>query len=115
LRAEEPVLFEGATNLFFRRRHDTERAVDEIVGLRVHDSWSESQAANALVSWPAFNAAAIAFGLTVRYTRADIEVAFRRLARKAHPDVGGTHEAFRTLLAQRELLLNHTATQRLED
>jgi hypothetical protein len=39
------------------------------------------------------------------YTRGDVEVAFRRLARKAHPDVGGTREAFHTLVAQRELLL----------
>jgi hypothetical protein len=73
--------------------------------------WSESQAADALVSWPEFNAAAMAFGLTVGYTRTDIEVAFRRLALKAHPDVGGTHEAFRALLAQRELLLNQAADQ----
>ena len=109
------MLFEGSTNLFFRRWHDTERAVAEIAGLRMHDSSSESQAASVLVSWPEFNAAAMAFGLAVGYTRADIEIAFRRLARKAHPDVAGTHEAFRTLLAQRELLLNHTANQRLED
>jgi len=100
--------------LFFRRRHDTKPAVNEIAGLRMHGSWSESQAADALVSWPEFNAAAMAFGLTVGYTLADIEVAFRRLARKAHPDLGGTHEAFRALLAQRKLLLNQVANQRAE-
>jgi hypothetical protein len=54
-----------------------------------------------------------AFGLTGCYTRADVELAFRRLARKAHPDMGGTHQAFQTLVTQRDLLLNQTAASRL--
>jgi hypothetical protein len=45
------------------------------------------------------------FGLPVGYTRGDVEVAFRRLARKAHPDAGGSSEAFHVVVVQRELLL----------
>ena len=56
--------------------------------------------------WWKLHTAATTFGLPGGcYTRGDVEVAFRRLARKAHPDVGGTREAFHTLVAQRELLL----------
>jgi len=55
--------------------------------------------------WWKLHTAATTFGLRGGYTRGDVEVAFRRLARKAHPDVGGTREAFHTLVAQRELLL----------
>jgi len=55
--------------------------------------------------WWKLHTAARTFGLPGGYTRGDVEVAFRRLARKAHPDVGGTREEFHTLVAQRELLL----------
>ena len=55
--------------------------------------------------WWKLHTAATTFGLPGGYTRGDVEVAFRRLARKAHPDVGGTREEFHTLVAQRELLL----------
>jgi hypothetical protein len=55
--------------------------------------------------WWKLHTAATTFGLPGGYTRSDVEVAFRRLARKAHPDMGGTCEAFNTLVAQRELLL----------
>jgi hypothetical protein len=60
-----------------------------------------------------FNAAATSFGLAPGYTRDEVVVAFRRLARTAHPDLGGTHEAFQTLVARRDLLLSHAADQRL--
>jgi hypothetical protein len=56
--------------------------------------------------WCEIHAAASAFGLSAGYTRGDVDSAFRRLARKAHPDVGGTHEAFKILIAQRDLLLS---------
>ena len=55
--------------------------------------------------WYEVHAAATAFELPVGYTRNDVYAAYRRLARKAHPDVGGTHDAFQTLVAQRDLLL----------
>ena len=55
--------------------------------------------------WHEVHAAATAFELPVGYTRDDVHAAFRRLARRAHPDMGGTHDAFQTLVAQRDLLL----------
>ena len=66
--------------------------------MRDGDSWWESQEA------------VTAFGLPLRYTRADVESAFRRLACKAHPDAGGTHEAFQKLAAQRDLLMSRAST-----
>jgi curved DNA-binding protein CbpA len=60
-------------------------------------------------SWWKYQEAAAAFGLRPRYTRADVETAFRRFARKVHPDAGGTHEAFQNLLAQRDLLLSRAS------
>ena len=56
--------------------------------------------------WYQVHAAATAFGLSVGYTRCEVDAAFRRLARKAHPDMGGTHDMFETLIAQRDLLLS---------
>ena len=57
--------------------------------------------------WWEIHAAVAAFGLHVGYIRRDVEAAFRRLARSAHPDTGGTLEEFQTLVAQRDLLLKH--------
>jgi hypothetical protein len=57
--------------------------------------------------WWELHAAATAFGLHVGYIRNDIDAAFRRLARSAHPDTGGTLEGFQALVAQRDLLLKH--------
>jgi hypothetical protein len=59
--------------------------------------------------WAEFQAATRAFELHVGFTRSDVEVAFRRLARKMHPDVGGTREAFQSLVSQRDLLLKQAA------
>ena len=56
--------------------------------------------------WAEFQAAVTAFELQVGFTREDVEIAFRRLARKTHPDAGGTPEAFQNLVSQRDLLLN---------
>ena len=56
--------------------------------------------------WIELQTAAIAFGLRPGFTRVDIETAFRRLARKTHPDAGGAHQAFQTLVSQRDLLLS---------
>jgi curved DNA-binding protein CbpA len=60
-------------------------------------------------SWWKYQEAVAAFGLRPRYTRADVETAFRRFALNVHPDAGGTHEAFQDLLAQRDLLLSHAS------
>jgi hypothetical protein len=57
--------------------------------------------------WWELHVAATAFGLHVGYIRSDVEVAFRRLARSAHPDAGGTLERFQALVSQRDLLLKH--------
>jgi hypothetical protein len=62
--------------------------------------------------WWELHVAATNFALAVGYTRRDVEVAFRRLARRAHPDVGGTPEAFHTLMEQRDLLLSQAPDQR---
>ncbi len=64
--------------------------------------------------WWEIHRAATTFGLAVSYTRGDVDVAFRRLARRAHPDVGGTREAFHTLIAQRDLLLSQAQEQAAE-
>ena len=61
--------------------------------------------------WAELQIAAMAFGLYPEFTRADIETAFRRLARKMHPDVGGTHEAFQNLVYQRDLLLGQVRSR----
>ena len=61
--------------------------------------------------WWELQAAATAFGLHVGYIRRDVESAFRRLARGAHPDTGGTLEGFQALVAQRDLLLKHLTRQ----
>ena len=77
----------------------------------VKDKWAD--AADSAESpardhylWREIHAAASAFGLAAGYTRGDVDAAFRRLARKAHPDAGGTHEAFKILIVQRDLLLS---------
>lgn len=61
--------------------------------------------------WMDLQTAAITFGLHPGFTRADVESAFRRLAPKMHPDAGGTHEAFQTLVSQRDLLLSQARTR----
>lgn len=81
--------------VFFRHRHSAKRpAVDEVCERRTYESWLD------------FHGAAAAFGLSADYTRRDVEIAFRRLARDAHPDTGGSQEAFHRLIEQRELLLD---------
>ena len=62
--------------------------------------------------WWELHAAATALGLHVGYIRGDVEAAFRRLARSAHPDMGGTLEGFQALAAQRDLLLSHLIERR---
>jgi len=57
--------------------------------------------------WSELHGAATAFGLHVGYIRSDVEAAFRRLAKSAHPDAGGTLEGFQALVEQRDLLLRH--------
>jgi hypothetical protein len=39
------------------------------------------------------------------YTKEDVEAAFRREVKRAHPDVGGTPELFRQLVEARDRLL----------
>ena len=64
-------------------------------------------------SWWELHCAATDFGLIAGYTREDVELAFRRLALKAHPDKGGTEIAFQALVAQRDLLLSQAEDRRL--
>ena len=85
--------------MLFHRPRDVEWA-DARTLPRAHNLWCE------------VHAAATAFGLTAGYTRGDVHTAFRRLARKAHPDVGGTHDSFETLIAQRDLLLSEVGRSR---
>jgi hypothetical protein len=44
------------------------------------------------------------------YTRDDVITAFRRAAKKAHPDLGGTKEKFQQLLEARDRLLGALGT-----
>jgi hypothetical protein len=60
--------------------------------------------------WVELQTAAKAFGLPPAFTRADVETAFRRLARKMHPDAGGSHNGFQNLVSQRDLLLSQVRT-----
>jgi hypothetical protein len=66
---------------FHRRRYSTSAAANETAGHHAHEFWRD------------VHAAATAYGMVAGYTRSDVEMAFRRLARRAHPDMGGTHEA----------------------
>ncbi len=49
--------------------------------------------------------ARLLLGLPENYTRDDVISAFRRAAKKAHPDLGGTAEMFRKLVEARDRLL----------
>jgi hypothetical protein len=61
--------------------------------------------------WWGLHTAATALGLRAGYSRCDVEAAFRELARSAHPDTGGTLEAFQALVGRRDLLLKHLTDQ----
>jgi hypothetical protein len=50
-------------------------------------------------------------GIGIDYTREMVLVSFRRAVKKAHPDVGGTSEAFRALYEARDRLLATLGTQ----
>jgi hypothetical protein len=89
--------------------------VAAIAGMTVRISWRRKLKRNAHSGipgtvrqnvWVELQTAAIDFGLRPGFTRADVETAFRRLARKMHPDSGGTHDAFQNLISQRDLLLS---------
>ena len=81
--------------MFFHRRSEAQSAgARDTAESPAHDPWYQ------------VHAAATAFGLSVGYTRGDVDAAFRWLARKAHPDLGGTDEMFETLVAQRDVLLS---------
>jgi hypothetical protein len=49
-------------------------------------------------------------GLPANYTRDDVIAGFRRTAKKAHPDAGGTAEMFRELVEARDRLLSALGT-----
>ena len=49
-------------------------------------------------------------GVPANYTREDVITGFRRAAKKAHPDVGGTAEMFRKLVEARDRLLGALGT-----
>ena len=61
--------------------------------------------------WAELQTAAIAFGLHPGFTAAEVEAAFRRLARKMHPDAGGALDIFQKLVSQRDLLLSQVRTR----
>jgi hypothetical protein len=50
-------------------------------------------------------------GVPADYTRDDVIAAFRREAKNAHPDVGGTAEMFRKLVEARDRLLAALGTK----
>ena len=50
-------------------------------------------------------------GVPENYTKADVLAAFRRTAKAAHPDAGGTAEMFRRLVEARERLLAAIGTK----
>jgi hypothetical protein len=54
--------------------------------------------------------AARLLGVPANYTRDDIIAAFRRAAKRAHPDVGGSAELFRKLVEARDRLLASIGT-----
>ena len=87
---------------FFHRRRDAKWSTTDRDGQR-----------GALASWWDLHSAAAAFGLTPGYSQSDVELAFRRLALKAHPDAGGTQDAFQSLVSQRDLLLSQAEKRRL--
>jgi hypothetical protein len=69
-----------------------------IAGMTVRIPWYRKLKRNAHAGipgtvrqnvWIELQTAAIDFGLRPGFTRADVETAFRRLARKMHPDAGG--------------------------
>lgn len=49
----------------------------------------------------------LAMGLTLQATKEEILKRYRELAKKAHPDGGGSHEAFLQLKENKELCLKH--------
>lgn len=69
----------------------------------------KSCAIGAQKSLADFQAAATAFELHIGFTRVDVEGTLRRLARKMHPDAGGTHETFQKLVSQRDLVMSQAA------
>jgi hypothetical protein len=50
------------------------------------------------------------FGVPCDFTKEDVLAAFRRKAKEAHPDVGGTAEMFRNLVEARDRLLSAIGT-----
>ena len=56
--------------------------------------------------------ARLLLGLPADYSRDDVLAAFRRKAKEAHPDVGGTAEMFRVLVEARDRLLTALRHQR---
>ena len=52
--------------------------------------------------------ARLLLGLGLDYSRADVVTAFRRKAKQAHPDVGGTAEMFRLLVEALDVLTSAT-------
>jgi len=55
--------------------------------------------------------ARLLLGVPVDYTREDVIAAFRREAKKAHPDLGGTAEMFYELVEARDRLLSALGTR----
>jgi hypothetical protein len=85
-----------------RRTGGTARAAD--------DAWWRQYGSRTsggvppVMSMPLADAMAL-LGVPADYTRDDVIAAFKRKAKKAHPDMGGTAERFRELLEARDRLL----------
>ena len=54
-------------------------------------------------------------GVPAHATEDEVRRAFRRAARRAHPDVGGDEATFRTLVAARDVLAAATTCPRSDD
>jgi hypothetical protein len=74
---------------------------------RLHDIWQRRFGKPGSGVPPAMPLAEaiVLLGVTPNYTREDIIAAFRRGAKRAHPDLGGTVETFRRLVEARDRLL----------
>jgi hypothetical protein len=79
------------------------------IAAELEEAWQERYGREAGAVPPAMrmplDEARRLLGLPVNYTRDDVITAFRRAAKKAHPDRGGTAEMFQKLLEARDRLL----------
>jgi hypothetical protein len=80
------------------------------IAARLDQMWWERYGKTAFADLPPFMQFPLAdamalLGVPVDYTYEDVVAAFRREAKKVHPDIGGTAEQFRRLVEARDRLL----------